>query len=291
MPRLLSACGESLQAAGWSSAVFGLGCGRCRMESAAGAAPAPDLVLLNPLVFIVDEPQFRSEAFAVRRSRFAAVGRNEDIRPLAGTNSMPIDGEGTAVTPGVIDAHSHPSGDGADDMIPCQDACGAGGLRNRTSPSPTGGGRRLAKQLDSAQRAGRAASGGLRRSPRTCRIRDSCQDLGGTEDGGGHLRPRHRRQRAMGATRRDGGRGSRRHDTAPGHRGPGTRFRGPAAPRRRHDRDGKARALPGARCQSAGRHQPHAPNRSRPSERRRSRSLLQGAVTASGAGWRTRSHV
>lgn len=152
-PGLLSACGESCQAAGRCSAAFGSGCGRRRTELGAGAA-VRDLLLRNPRVFTVDGTQFPFEAFAVRGSRFAAVGRNEDIRPLAGTNS-------------------HPSGDGADDMIPCQDACGDGGLRIRTSTPPTGGGRRLARQFDSAQRAGRAASGSLRRSRRPCRIRDS----------------------------------------------------------------------------------------------------------------------
>ena len=235
MPRLPPACGGSLQAAGRSSAVFGSGCGRRRMESAAGAAPAPVLVLHNPRVFTADETQFRFEAFAVRRSRFAAVGRNDDIRPLAGTNTMLIDGEGMAATSGVVGARSHPSGDGADEMIPCQDAYGAVGLRFRLCLFPSGGAGRLAKRLHSGRRAGRAASGGLRRSRRTCRICDSGQDLGAIEGGGGHHRLRRRRQHATGATRQDGGLGSRRRDSGLGHRGP-------AAPRRCwHGRDGKAR--------------------------------------------------
>lgn len=64
MPRPLSACGESLQAAGRSSAVFGSGCGRRRMESAAGAAPAPVRCCTTRA-----SSRWTKPSFALRRSR------------------------------------------------------------------------------------------------------------------------------------------------------------------------------------------------------------------------------
>ena len=117
MPRLGHTRRELLMAAGWAVAVSSEGCGRRSLESSAGAAAAPDLVLHNARVFTVDETQPRAEAFAVKGSRFVAVGRNDDIRPIAGANTTLIDAEGMTVTPGFIDAHSHPSGAGVDELL------------------------------------------------------------------------------------------------------------------------------------------------------------------------------
>ena len=108
---------ELLQAAGWAAAASSLGCGRTPFESPAGANAAPDLVLHNARVFTVNQTQPRAEAFAVTGSRFVALGGNDDIRPLAGPNTKVIDAEGMTVTPGFIDAHSHPSGAGVDELL------------------------------------------------------------------------------------------------------------------------------------------------------------------------------
>ena len=117
MPDLPSTRRELLQALGWSTAALGLGCEGSSLKSLAASAAAPDLVLHNARVFTVDETQSRAEAFAVKGSRFVAVGRNDDIRPLSGTNTKVIDAEGMSVTPGFIDAHSHPSGAGVDELL------------------------------------------------------------------------------------------------------------------------------------------------------------------------------
>ena len=58
-----------------------------------------------------------AEAFAVKGDRFLAVGSSADIRALAGSNTEIIDAEGMFVTPGFIDAHSHPSGAGVNELV------------------------------------------------------------------------------------------------------------------------------------------------------------------------------
>ena len=117
MPRLLHTRRELLQAAGWAGTASDLGCGRASRGTLAGGAAAPELVLHNARVFTVNESQPRAEAFAVNGSRFVAVGRNEDLRPLSGAGTKLIDAEGMTVTPGFIDAHTHPSGAGVDELL------------------------------------------------------------------------------------------------------------------------------------------------------------------------------
>jgi predicted amidohydrolase YtcJ len=70
----------------------------------------PDLIVVNGNVYTMDDGQPRAEAFAVKHSRFVAVGSNADVRNLATRNTTIIDAEGMTVTPGFIDAHCHPSG-------------------------------------------------------------------------------------------------------------------------------------------------------------------------------------
>ena len=75
-----------------------------------GESRQPDLVVVNARVYTVDDALPRAEAFAVRAGRFVAVGSTDDVRNLAGPNTDVIDAEGMTVTPGFIDAHSHPGG-------------------------------------------------------------------------------------------------------------------------------------------------------------------------------------
>lgn len=49
-----------------------------------------------------------AEALAVQGDRIVAVGSNDDIRALADADTEQIDARGMTVTPGFIDAHSHP---------------------------------------------------------------------------------------------------------------------------------------------------------------------------------------
>lgn len=70
-----------------------------------------DLVVLNAKVYTVDPALPRAQAFAVRNSRFIAVGSNEDIRALIGKRTQTYDAKGMTITPGFIDCHNHCYGD------------------------------------------------------------------------------------------------------------------------------------------------------------------------------------
>ena len=78
---------------------------------------APDYVVINARVFTSDPENPSAEAFAVKGDRFLAVGSSADIRALAGSNTEIVDAEGMFVTPGFIDAHSHPSGAGVNELV------------------------------------------------------------------------------------------------------------------------------------------------------------------------------
>ena len=77
---------------------------------AARATSAPDLIVVNARVYTVDPALPRAEAFAVKSGRFLAVGSTSEIRALARPGTQIIDAAGMTVTPGFIDAHSHPNG-------------------------------------------------------------------------------------------------------------------------------------------------------------------------------------
>ena len=117
MPRLLHTRRELLQSVGWAGAACLQACQHGSFGSLADGTAAPDLVVHSARILTVDEHQPSAEALAVKGSRFVAVGRNEDILPIAGANTDVIDAEGMTVTPGFIDAHSHPSGAGVDELL------------------------------------------------------------------------------------------------------------------------------------------------------------------------------
>ena len=88
----------------------------------AAAAPipgqaAPDYVVLNARIFTSDDEQPNAEAFAVKGDRFVAVGSSDAVRNLATSQTEIIDAEGMFITPGFIDAHSHPSGAGVNELV------------------------------------------------------------------------------------------------------------------------------------------------------------------------------
>ncbi len=78
---------------------------------------AADYVVINARVFTSDPENPNAEAFAVKGDRFLAVGFSADIRALAGSSTEIVDAEGMFVTPGFIDAHSHPSGAGVNELV------------------------------------------------------------------------------------------------------------------------------------------------------------------------------
>ena len=80
------------------------------------SSTAPDLVLINGNVLTVNDRQPTAAAFAVKHGRFVAVGSRDEIRKLAGRGTEVIDAEGMTVTPGFIDAHTHPASAGISEL-------------------------------------------------------------------------------------------------------------------------------------------------------------------------------
>jgi predicted amidohydrolase YtcJ len=71
----------------------------------------PDLVVLNANVLTVDAQAPRAQAFAIRDSRFVAVGATADIRALASKRTQVFDAKGMTITPGFTDSHNHAPGE------------------------------------------------------------------------------------------------------------------------------------------------------------------------------------
>jgi hypothetical protein len=88
-----------------------------RPREAATTAREADLIVVNAKVYTVDDGQPRAEAFAIKHSRFLAVGKSDDIRNLAGPNTTVVDAGGMTAVPGLIDAHSHPAWGGIEELV------------------------------------------------------------------------------------------------------------------------------------------------------------------------------
>jgi predicted amidohydrolase YtcJ len=131
-----------------SSALAAAGIGLPSTAALAAAAPAdtqsaPDYVVLNARVLTIDNNIPRAEAFAVKGDRFVAVGTTSDIRNLASSRTEIIDAEGMTITPGFIDAHSHPAGAGVNELVQVNAdlrsaSAIAGALRVRADATPQG---------------------------------------------------------------------------------------------------------------------------------------------------------
>jgi predicted amidohydrolase YtcJ len=70
---------------------------------------APDLVLYNATVYTVDPSTPTVEALAISNGRIIAIGKNKDMLGLADSSTKKIDIGGKTITPGFIDAHTHPA--------------------------------------------------------------------------------------------------------------------------------------------------------------------------------------
>lgn len=79
--------------------------------------PEPDLVVLNGRIFTSDPERPRAEAFAVKDGRFIAVGPTDDIANLKTSRTRVVDATGRFVTPGFIDAHTHPAWGGIEELV------------------------------------------------------------------------------------------------------------------------------------------------------------------------------
>ena len=73
-----------------------------------------DLVLLHGKIITVDPRDHIAQAVAITGDRIAAVGTDAEIAKFIGPRTQRVDLHGLSVTPGLIDAHAHFSGGGAD---------------------------------------------------------------------------------------------------------------------------------------------------------------------------------
>ena len=71
------------------------------------AQEAPDRIFINGKIVTVDDYFSIHEAVAVRGERFVATGSSEEIRALAGDDTVVTDLGGRTVIPGLIDNHNH----------------------------------------------------------------------------------------------------------------------------------------------------------------------------------------
>lgn len=79
--------------------------GIARSENPLGVA---DTIITGGLLLTMDPDLPEAQAIALRGRTILAVGTNESIASLAGPATKRIDANGMTVTPGFIDAHSHP---------------------------------------------------------------------------------------------------------------------------------------------------------------------------------------
>ena len=112
--------GEFFGLTATAAAALGAGCrpAGATSQDAPAAAAAPDLAVVNANVITMDPGRPAAEAFAVKGGRFVAMGSSADVRALARASvTRVLDAEGATITPGFIDAHSHPSGGGLSALV------------------------------------------------------------------------------------------------------------------------------------------------------------------------------
>jgi predicted amidohydrolase YtcJ len=81
-------------------------------NAAEGVKTAADLVLINGKIWTVNKAQPEVEAIAIWHGRIVTVGKNADVRALAGPATRIIDLHGRRVVPGFYDSHIHLLGSG-----------------------------------------------------------------------------------------------------------------------------------------------------------------------------------
>jgi predicted amidohydrolase YtcJ len=79
--------------------------------------PRADLILINGRVLTVDSSDRIAQAVGIAGNRIVAVGTTADVERIAAPDARRIDLRGRAVTPGLLDAHAHFSGGGADRLF------------------------------------------------------------------------------------------------------------------------------------------------------------------------------
>lgn len=72
------------------------------------ATGAANLIISGANVLTMDPRKSQASAIAVRDQHILAVGSDDDVLNLGAKHTEVVDGRGLTVTPGFIDAHSHP---------------------------------------------------------------------------------------------------------------------------------------------------------------------------------------
>ena len=72
----------------------------------------PDLILHNAHIITVNPLQPRAQAIAIFGDRILHIGSNEEVLSLKTSFTKAMNMEGQTITPGFIDAHSHPASSG-----------------------------------------------------------------------------------------------------------------------------------------------------------------------------------
>jgi predicted amidohydrolase YtcJ len=70
-----------------------------------------DLVVFNANVYTMDPQIPKTEAFAVKSSRFVFAGNTTEAKALIGKNTQTLDAKQMTIVPGFIDCHNHADGD------------------------------------------------------------------------------------------------------------------------------------------------------------------------------------
>ena len=87
---------------------LGLGLGGAAEAQTGRLTGSATMIVTGANILTMNPSEPRAEAIAIRGDRILAVGSNEEILFYANASTQRIDGRGLTVTPGFIDAHSHP---------------------------------------------------------------------------------------------------------------------------------------------------------------------------------------
>jgi predicted amidohydrolase YtcJ len=94
---------------GSAAALASLGIIESNAAAAAHDATGPaDLIISSANLLTMDPGVPSATAIALRGQHIVAVGHDDDVLNLKGANTEIVDGRGLTVTPGFVDAHSHP---------------------------------------------------------------------------------------------------------------------------------------------------------------------------------------
>jgi predicted amidohydrolase YtcJ len=81
------------------------------LHAASDACPLrADLLIRGARIHTMDDARPGAEAIAILGDRVLALGSNDELDALRGPATRVLDGRGTTIFPGFIDAHSHPGG-------------------------------------------------------------------------------------------------------------------------------------------------------------------------------------